>query len=491
MREQILIGVAANRGAPVDVLLRLLSDEAQACWDTLCGERDLPPAVLDAVLAHPDRLVRRRIARNPHLDPAQRARLLDDPDPKIALAVVVQPVRWSTGTEPRPLPDDVVRRLLADPGPMLTVEELLYELASTQPGATAVEIAATHAQPEARAAACGFRRVLSDERWLALQRDPDPRVRAATAAAVTRDARLIEPADMPPYRGHYHWQVLQLGRLSRTLVDQLTAEGDPVDLKFMAYNRHLPPDVVELLVSHPDAGVRGTAAKRGDLSAEQLTRLSADVDEGVRITVSMHPALSESQRAAIAVSRWPRDSFDRLRQPPLPELAIGIARAYSVNPLLRREAARDPRLPHAVAARLAEDPDQGVRLRLALCHPSPPPPLLLRSYREAGERDRPHLATRPGFPVAGLVRFARDPDPMLRLLALLDPEVPADVVDGLLADPVDQVWQAAAAHPRLPADRLRELLTGDRAPYAAANPALDGEALHGLLDAAAIPRLPR
>ncbi|MEU8075577.1 hypothetical protein AB0B31_09000 [Catellatospora citrea] len=488
MREKILCGVAANPGAPVDVLLRLLAVEAQACWDVLCTERDLPVEVVDAVLAHPDRAVRRRISRNPHLAPAQRARLIDDPDPMTAAALMNEPRRWPAGTAPRPLPDEVVRRLLATPLPLLSAAELLSELAFTHFGRQMCEIAATHPLPEIRALACGYRGALSDERWLALQRDPDPQVRAAAETANARaDALVIEPADMPPPRSRDRWMVLQCRRLSRVVLDQLVTRAEPVELRFLARNPYLPCDVVERLLSDPDASVRGATTRRADLTPGQLRRLATDVVEAVRIAVSVHPGLSESQRAAIVVGRWPDDSFDRNRPGPPPELAVGIAHAYSVNPLLRRRAATDPRLPQAVAARLAEDPDAGVRVRLALCHPAPPPALLLRTYLEHDGPDRMHLTTRPGFPVAGLVRFAGDPDPALRLLALLDPDVPADVVDRLLSDPARRVWQAAAVHPRLPADRLRHLLGTARVRHAAANPALDAATLHGLLDGAEVP----
>ncbi|MFD0592737.1 hypothetical protein ACFQZ4_09375 [Catellatospora coxensis] len=447
------------------------------------------PELVDAVLAHPDSKVRRRIGFNPYLDPAQRARLLDDPEPKTAASLVRGPRNWPVGTSPRPLPDDALRRLLAAPPVVfMTPGELLDELTFTRFARHTVKVAAGHPLPEVRARACGYHRILPDQLWSALQHDPDPEVRAAAAEVIAHDAHLVQPSEMAPYRGHYHWQLLQARRLSRAVLDQLTTGNDLNDLAFLALNPYLPPDVVELLVSHPDEGVRGAAAQRDDLTADQLARLAADPAESVRISVSTHPALSESERAAIAVDCWPRDSFDRLNPGPMPEPAVSIAHAYSVNPLLRRSAAREPGLPQAVAARLAEDPDPGVRVRLALCHPAPPPALLLRCYLEYDRPDRLHLTTRPGFPVIGLARFARDPDPAVRLLALLDPEVPEDVVEGFLSDPDDQVAKAAIAHPRLPAERLRELLDGAQVPYAALNPALDAATLHGLLDAAGVPR---
>jgi hypothetical protein len=46
-----------------------------------------------------------------------------------------------------------------------------------------------------------------------------------------------------------------------------------------------------------------------------------------------------------------------------------VAWAGSVNPLLRRRAARDPRLPADLVARLAGDDDPQVRAILARSHP--------------------------------------------------------------------------------------------------------------------------
>jgi hypothetical protein len=78
--ELWLRGVAANPAAPSEVLLRPLAPQARAAWTVLCGERTLPPEVVEAVLAYPERPVRDAFARNRHAAPAQRGRLVDDPD---------------------------------------------------------------------------------------------------------------------------------------------------------------------------------------------------------------------------------------------------------------------------------------------------------------------------------------------------------------------------------------------------------------------------
>jgi hypothetical protein len=37
----------------------------------MCAGRDLPDAVIDAALNHPDRVIRRALAQNRHIDPAR------------------------------------------------------------------------------------------------------------------------------------------------------------------------------------------------------------------------------------------------------------------------------------------------------------------------------------------------------------------------------------------------------------------------------------
>ncbi|MER6252042.1 hypothetical protein ABT224_11825 [Streptomyces sp. NPDC001584] len=97
----LLHGLVVNTAAPSDVLIRLPGLEDDWVRRAVPRRSDLPPEVVDAILAHPDRRVRWAFAENAEADPAQRARLLDDPDPRTAAAAAANPA----------LPPEDMRRL--------------------------------------------------------------------------------------------------------------------------------------------------------------------------------------------------------------------------------------------------------------------------------------------------------------------------------------------------------------------------------------------
>jgi hypothetical protein len=320
----------------------------------------------------------------------------------------------------------------------------------------------------------------------ALLADPRPEIQAAAAAAVAESRRVMHPEDLPAYHCHGFWAVLQRP-LSRALLDRVLAGGDEDALSFVGPNPSTPPDVVHTLLRHPAADIRRRVAERADLSTGQLLRLAADPDVTVRTAVSVHPGLTEEQRAGIDIdvtlaadhghfgprqrcpSRLRRHLFDQ--RPPAAADAVVWAR--SVNPLLRRRAARSAALPPDLVAALAEDADLGVRVLLAQHHPLAPPALLLRSMLEYHGCGRERLSELPQFPTGGLARFAAHDDPAVRRLAALDPGAGPGLLERLCADADPAVRQAAASCPRLPVARITALLDEpDLAEHAAANPAL-------------------
>lgn len=269
-------------------------------------------------------------------------------------------------------------------------------------------------------------------------------------------------------------------------MDQVLASGDVEALHFVATNPSTSPDVVETLLGHPAAEVRREVATRADLTNEQLLRLAADPTAEVRTAVSIHPSLTEQQRSGISIDITTvpgdghysarigcRSAVHYLADESVPRLGDALRWARSVNPLLRRRAARHPELPAPLIPALAADSDLGVRVLLAQNHPKAPPTLLLRCFLEYDGCGRDRLSSLPYFPITGLARFATHPDPAVRRLVALDPHADPRLVDRMSTDPAIAVRQAVANCPRLPMNRIMALLDDpDLAEYAAANPAL-------------------
>ncbi|MGC4782521.1 hypothetical protein ACLQ3A_12820 [Micromonospora zamorensis] len=486
-------GLARNPAAPTDVLLRLVDLWPEQVCEGLRLRRELPPPVRDAMLHHPSPRVRGALATHPQVDPLARTQLLADPVWRVRLRAFGRPGQAS-------LPDDVLVRLLAEldrpPSDVpFTREELIGELFDAMGyDPRLLRLAAAHPRSGVRRFAAGSLYRLDERSRQALLEDEVPEVRATASTSVAHRQQVMEPADLPDQHSHGFWYVLQRP-LSRALIDQVLATGDAAALRVMATNPSVPPDVVETLLCHPDPSVRQGVTGRVDLSSDQLVRLATDSAVEVRTAVSTHPALTEPQRASIDidVTTTPGDghfgSADvRCRGIPYPdggapELTDALRWARSVNPLLRRRAARNAELPADLVTVLADDPDLGVRVLLAQHHPAAPPALLLRSFLEYHCCGRDRLSELPQFPTDGLARFAGDPDPAVRRLVALDPDADPELVDRLSTDPDVTVRQAMAGSPRLPAPRIVALLNDpELAEAAAANPALPVDQMRQILD---------
>ncbi|MFF8602216.1 hypothetical protein ACF065_13690 [Streptomyces sp. NPDC015232] len=495
--ESWMRGIAGNSAAPAEVLLRLLDPGASTAWKTLCQERTLPEAVVEAVLRHPRREVRRAFARNGHVPPELRGRLAHDPDALVRAAVAAGPV--PRRERPAPLPDDVVEALLTArdedrPGARLTVGEIKGELLSSgQISAAYRRAMATHPDPELRALATDGWSSLPSERRAALLADPDPRVRESAR----RNERLLDRAanasDLPDRDCHARTGLLVNHALARTVVDACLTAGR--DLRALAHNPHTPADAVARLARDPDPAVRRRVASRVDLDPEVLAALLQDPDEGVRDRARVQPyQRTWEQRFAVdRVAGGTADSLGPLRELPVdpyPDWYAECARSEHV--LLRRVAATCGELPADLVERLAADPDPDVRHLLALHHPLAPAALLLDAFL-ATPRQRGHLLSLPRMPRTGLGHLLDHADPEVRALAAADPTLDRPPAH-LLGDPDARVRRAAAANPLLPAQVRTGLLEDPAAPElaegAAANPALAVEALHALLDRCGLPGSP-
>ncbi|OJF12875.1 hypothetical protein BG844_18325 [Couchioplanes caeruleus subsp. caeruleus] len=410
-----------------------------------------------------------------------RSRLLADPDWRVTVRAFGSPGQ-------RPLSDDLLNSLLTRieegaPEAAFTGAELFSELwMAMRYDQRLYRLAAAHPDPRVRRHAAAAPQMLEESSREALMTDPVPEIRATVTAALAEDLRVMRPADLPDHHCHGFWAVLQRP-LSRALVDQVVAGGDEAALYLVAPNPSTPPDVVQALLRHPATEVRRRLAGRTDLSREQLRELAADPAVEVRTAVSVHPGLTEQQRAGIDidVSTVPGNGHYHSRER-RPSLADALRWARSVNPLLRRRAARHPELPAEWVTVLADDLDLGVRVLLARHHPDAPPALLLRCYLEYHGHGRDQFTELPQFPTAGLAAFADHTDPVVRRLVARDPHAAPELVERLCTDPDITVRQTMAACPRLPETRIIALLDDpDLAEHAAANPALPLDRVHHIL----------
>lgn len=485
-------GFAANPAAPEDLLLRLLDEHPETVASALRERHHLPSGVVVVAMRHPSPRIRHAIAGNVRVDPVVRLRLLDDPDRRVAdkvrsdrdLPLPVRAFRPALDRLAGFYRDGVVNE------PELTGETV--ELVSLD--RRALRAAATHPEPLIRAAAVAplFLAGRPTDDWLRheMRCDPAPEVRAAIEGFEADRDRVYGVEDLPRNGYRIRWMLRRCRLTPEFFAEQVAIEHED-GLEAVAGNPHLPPEAVEALMDHARVEVRRGLADRADLTPSQVTRLSADPDGTVRTALSVNPALAEDQRATIDIDpdREPwigfsSDTHYPTRFAPLP-LEESLRYAASVNPLLRRRAATDPRLPDDVVAALADDTDHHVRAILALFHPAAPPALLLRVFREHTWRDRHRLPTLPNFPTGGLAGLVDDPDPYVRRLAARDPDLDPAVADRLTGDPDEGVRRAMAASPRLPVTRIVALLDDpDLAGSAAANPALPIDVMRDRLDAA-------
>ncbi|MCX5563272.1 hypothetical protein [Streptomyces sp. NBC_00038] len=454
VRHDILKGLAWNPAAPNGVLLRLLSPEASSAWFWLCLRPDPPAEVVDAMINHPDFRVRGSIAESWNADPADRARLVDDPEPKVRMALASGPEPFRM--EVAPLPDAAYQRLLSDPDK----EVRYWAVRSRSIPARILAGYADHADPAVRVAVCRVWDGLAPATREALLADPDTEVRRAAALRACVDDgaltdELLDTLDKWPRA-----DVLMKGRLTRATAERLVASEDSGERYAVASNPSLPPDLV--------------------------TGLASDPEHHVRLAISLRPGLTEDKRAAVDYRVDPKDRSGPVRWVwNLGAHDIDVLRrcATSGHVLLRRSAAANRHLPVDLVGPLAHDEDFAVRLLTCEYQPSAPADALLRMVLEWSGYTRADMLARPQFPRQGLAGYADDEDPAVRMLAVYDPGASPELIERLSRDESTGVRYTAAGDPRLTLARIEELLTeSDTAQAAAGNPALPVAVMHRLLD---------
>ncbi|GHA82932.1 hypothetical protein GCM10010330_41610 [Streptomyces tendae] len=178
LHASALDGVARNPALPTPLLLRLLAfgaDGDRPPRDVLHRAK-LPESAVALILAHPNPGVRIDFAMSARAEPAQRARLADDPSPKVRAALAYGPEVYDPRAKVAPLPDAVCAPLLDDPDH--SVRAALLDSPHLTP--TSVAAMATHHREAARWEAVRAWDALSAGERSALPADPDPGVRRAT-----------------------------------------------------------------------------------------------------------------------------------------------------------------------------------------------------------------------------------------------------------------------------------------------------------------------
>ncbi len=466
-------GLSLNPETPRDLWPLLVGRSSYALY------RVLPADAVDALLDHPDRELRMRaLELQPNITPEQWGRaILAERDERQRWILTMLAADCSAE-----LPEDACRGLAADPSPRVRSETARLK---------------------------GLPASLS----VALAADPDGRVRyaACTAAwphldARARGALLADSHDLARARALLmHHQEHPMPRsvfetldvktdalgtclLERELAEHVARHGESAERRSLARNPGLAQDLIGLLGEDPDAGVRFEISTRADLTEEQRARILYDFDPGGHyFPLDWVVALHDD-----------RDAMRRL--------------AASSHPLVRRSVARARHLPPDAVARLADDEDRVVQLFLAESCDDAPADMLMRVWQwwdgslTSPDRPRGH----PNFPRHDLLRYADDPNPRMRRLALDDPESTPELVERfsrdrseevrrravsdprlsptaaarLLEDPHEHIRSAAARHPHLPARLLVRLLRqgNGSAETAARNPALPPEVMRRMVE---------
>ncbi|MGW7414420.1 PE-PGRS family protein [Streptomyces sp. NPDC054863] len=414
-REQWAVGLLSHPSLPDDLRLDL------AVRTRRFYRCALPADLIDQLLVHPDWKVRSALVDtgSDQLTPDRWSRLvLAEGDDHHRWALVSIAVDHRASFTPA-----AYERLAADPAPRVRAETA--SLTGLPVAVARALIADPEPRVRQRACAAAWPDLDADGRR-ALLDDPAPGVRAA--------ARRLHHRTHP-----VPLDVFESGELG----DDIRAVTDCV----------LEPELARHLSRHPDAALRGALADNPRLPAEVVAALATDPDPSVRSTIALRPDLTKAQRATIS------HDFD----PSIHHHSLPWVRALhhdpeamrrlsaSPHPLIRRSVARARHLPPDVVDRLAHDEDRVVHLFLAESCDDAPPWLLLQVWHwwngslSAPGRPRTH----PRFPRTDLLKYADDPNPRLRQLALDDPDSTPELVERFTLDPHHEVRFRAADDPRL------------------------------------------
>ncbi|MFF0218556.1 hypothetical protein [Streptomyces vinaceus] len=251
------------------------------------------------------------------------------------------------------------------------------------------------------------------------------------------------------HQAGHRTQAAECPDLDVEVLARLAHDPDPRVRRYYAvllgdFGRRIPDGVLETLAGDRVAAVRRAVTDYRELPLAVRARLARDENALVRagaLTPELWPLLDPGVREALVADPEPavREAVDRLLAPdPGPAPADRTApelRVEDPDPFVRRAAAGDPDVPAAVALRLAEDHDEGVRLALSLRED------LTEEQRSAiayvvphGYHTPPRWVTERGHEPEVARRAAASGHVLIRRSIAMQERLPADVVELLARD---------------------------------------------------------
>jgi hypothetical protein len=374
--------IAGNSGAPVDVLFRLLALEAEDCWFRL-ARRKLPVEVIDAILVNPHRDLRRHFAENPRVPAEQRARLVDDPDPRVRGALAHGP-DWRPRNAP-PLPEDIQRRLLTDPSsnvralarwsPLLAPHLWEEFVAPTEPGPEIFDEAAVEqalaSDDERERESLAWKVSVTKDRIKALATDPAHRVRLAYASR--------------------H----DLSETERAQIDYTVGPTDRVEIAAWLKESE-DPDIIMAGARSANLLLRRTVTYNRRLPPEGVELLSRDTDYIVRLLLcENHSGIDPEIVLQTYIACEFVTAGDLLEHRDFPQRGLAQRFADDPNPRCRHLVTLDRDAAPDILLRLLDDPDDWVR-SCVIRHPNLPADVLLACH--ADPVNRVAALGNPGLP---------------------------------------------------------------------------------------------
>ncbi|WP_330461256.1 PE-PGRS family protein [Streptomyces sp. NBC_00820] len=390
----ILVMLAADRHAELtdSACERLAADPSARVREETARLHGLPPRTLTALAADDDPSVRASACRSawPHLDPAARRRLLEDPSGKVRVQALL---RYH---EEHPMPRSVFQTEgLTDAA--LSTCRLERGLA---------EDLARHGEPAQRRSLAGNPRLDADLVGL-LAQDPDEGVRSvvATRSDITEEQRASIPVDFDSGRHCRALDWVMALHEDAGAMRRLAASSHALVRRSVARARHLPPDVVELLARDDDRVVQLFLAESCD---------DAPADMLLRVWQWWTGSLSHPDRPH-SHPNFPR--HDLLRH------------AGDPNARMRQLALDDPESTEELVERFSRDGDAEVRYRAA-SDARLTPEAAVRLLDDPHPHVRGAAARHPGLPARVLIRLLRDPD--TAQAAAAHPALPLAVMEQML-----------------------------------------------------------